>query len=152
MEQTLSGRHVAGAFGTPRTNLLVIISSDAYVVGLAGLLHMHWLLPGYQPDFAAPGGALVFELREVRSTGDFIVRVYYTAQTLDQLRNLTPLTIAEPPATMQLLIPNGGQAEASLDVTFRKFRELLTKAIDPCSVQDRAAEVPPGPLTGVPLR
>ena len=57
MEQALSGRHVAGAFSTPGTNLLVIISSDAYAVGLAGLLHVHWLLPGYQPDFAAPGGA-----------------------------------------------------------------------------------------------
>lgn len=152
MEQAVRGRRVPGAFGTPRTNLLVIISSDAYVVGLAGLLHMHWLLPGYQQDYAAPGGALVFELRQVRSTGEHIVRVFYTAQTFDQLRNLTPLTETQPPATMQLLIPNGGQPDASLDVTFGKFRDLLTNAINPYFVQDPADEVPPGPLTGVPLR
>jgi 4-phytase/acid phosphatase len=46
-----------GAFGDPQSQVLVIISSDAYLAGLAGLLDMHWLLPGYQPDFCPPGGA-----------------------------------------------------------------------------------------------
>lgn len=152
MEQAVKGRRVPGAFGAPETNLLAIISSDVYVVGLASLLHLHWLLPGYQQDYAPPGGALVFELRQVRSTGDYIVRAYYTAQTFDQLRNLTPLTTAQPPATMQLLIPNGDQADGNLDVSFHKFKELLTNAINPYYVQDPAAEVPPGPLVGVPLK
>ena len=151
MEQAIRGKSVPGAFGTPGTNLLGIISSDVYVVGLAGLLKMHWMLPGYQQDFAAPGGALVFELRQVRSTGDYIVRAYYTAQTLDQLRNLTPLTAAQPPATMQLLIPNGDEADGSLDVSFHKFKELMSNAINLYYVQNPAAEMPPGPLTGVPL-
>ena len=151
MEQTVRGRKVPGAFASPGTNLLGIISSDVFVVGLAGLLKMHWMLPGYQEDFVAPGGALVFELRQVRSTGEYIVRAYYTGQTLDQLRNLTPLTADQPPATMQLLIPNGNQADGSLDVSFSKFRELVSNAINPYYVQSPAAELPPGPLTGVPL-
>jgi 4-phytase/acid phosphatase len=151
MEQAIRGKRVPGAFGTPGTNLVGIISSDVYVVGLAGLLKMHWMLPGYQQDFAAPGGALVFELRQVRSTGDYIVRAYYTAQTLDQLRDLTPLTAAQPPATMQLLIPNGDEADGSLDVSFNKFKELMSNAINLYYVQNPAAEAPPGPLTGVPL-
>jgi 4-phytase/acid phosphatase len=152
MEQAVTGKPVPGAFSAPGTNLLVINSSDAYVVGVANLLKMHWLLPGYQPDYAAPGGSLVFELRQVVSNGDYIVRVYYTAQTFDQLRNLTPLTTAQPPATMQLLIPNGSQSDTNLDVSFAKFKNLLTKAINPYYVQDAASEVPPGPLIGVPLK
>lgn len=152
MEQAVRGRRVPGAFGGPATNLLGIISSDAYVIALASLLHLHWQLPGYQQDFAAPGGALVFELRQVRSTGDYVVRVYYTAQTFDQLRNLTPLTSDQPPPTMQLLIPDGDQADTSLDVSFPKFRELMTKAINLYYVQNPAEETPPGPLTGVPLK
>ena len=151
MEQAVAGKKVPGAFGTAGTNLMGIISSDAYVVGLAGLLKLHWMLPGYQKDFAAPGGALVFELRQVRSTGDYIVRAYYTAQPLDQLRNLTPLTAAQPPATMQLLIPNGDEADGSLDVSFHKFKELMSNAINLYCVQNPAAEVPPVALTGVPL-
>ena len=151
LRQAVTGKPVPGAFSAPGTRLVVAISSDGFVVALANLLHVHWLLPGYQQDFAAPGGALVFELRQVRSTGEYIVRIYYTAQTFDQLRNLTPLTADQPPATMQLLIPNGDQADTSLDVSFHEFSELMTNAINLYYVQDPAAEVPPGPLTGVPL-
>lgn len=49
-----------------------MIASDVNVCGLAGLFHIDWLLPGYQPDFCVPG------------------------QTLDQLRDLTPLTPPQP--------------------------------------------------------
>jgi hypothetical protein len=53
---------------------------------------------------------------------------------------------------MQLLIPNGDQADGGLDVSFHKFKELVSNAIDLYYVQNPAAEAPPGPLTGVPLK
>jgi 4-phytase/acid phosphatase len=56
MIQAKSGEPLAGAFGDTNTQIHVIVSSDFYVAGLAGLLDAHWLLPGYQPDFCAPGG------------------------------------------------------------------------------------------------
>jgi len=151
MEQAVYGRKVPGAFSAPDTRLLVINSSDAYVVGLANLLHMHWLLPGYQPDYCPPGGALVFELRQSKSNGEFIVRVHYTAQTFDQLRDLTPLTLSQPPATMPLLIPGAKRAADDLDIKFSEFSTLLESAIDRRDVQDPGEETPPGPLSGVPL-
>ena len=129
MNQAISGEPLGGAFGDPQSQVLVIISSDYYLSGLAGLLDAHWSLPGYQPDFCAPGGALVFELRQVKTNGQYLVRVFYTAQTFDQLRNLTPLTLAEPPATMQLLIPGGSNSATNLDVTFTTFSNLLNAAI-----------------------
>jgi 4-phytase/acid phosphatase len=146
MEQAAYGMPIAGAFSRAGTKLYVINSSDAYVNGVASLLHMHWLLPGYQADYCAPGGSLVFELRQSRSTGADIVRVYYTAQTFDQLRNLTPLSLSAPPATQQLLIPNGG-----LDVPFATFEQLLEQAIDLKYAQNPLSDVGPGVLTGVPL-
>ena len=88
MLQVTGGTPLDGALGTPESQVPVIVSSDGIVAGLAGLLNVHWLLPGYQPDFCAPGGALVFELRQVKATGRYLVRVFYTAQTFDQLRNL----------------------------------------------------------------
>jgi 4-phytase/acid phosphatase len=128
MLQVTGGMPLDGALGTPQSQVLVIVSSDGFVAGLAGLLDMHWLLPGYQPDFCAPGGALVFELRQVTTTGEYLVRVFYTAQTFDQLRNLTPLTLEEPPATMQLLVP-GGSSTTNLDVDFNTFSNLMNAAI-----------------------
>ena len=146
MIQAISGEPLAGAFGDTNSQIHVIVSSDYYVAGLAGLLDAHWLLPGYQPDFCPPGGTLVFELRQVRATGQYLVRVFYTAQTFDQLRNLTKLTLAEPPATMQLLIP-GGSSTANLDVDFTTFTNLMNAAIGMEYVkQPFADEVQPGVL------
>jgi 4-phytase/acid phosphatase len=138
---------VGGAFGNANSRVVVVISSDAYVAGLAGLLNLHWQLPGYQPDFCAPGGALVFELRQ-SSTGS-IVRVFYTAQTFEQLRNLTLLTLDQPPATVQLLVPGGSKSATDLDVDFSVFQNLMTNAIGPAYVQNPLTEVPPGVLTTV---
>src|ERR1035437_3144457 len=129
MLQVTGGVPLAGAFGDTNSQIHVIVSSDYYVAGLAGLLDAHWLLPGYQPDFCPPGGTLVFELRQVRATGQYLVRVFYTAQTFDQLRNLTPLTLDAPPATMQLHVSGGGYSTTNLDVDFTTFSNLMNAAI-----------------------
>jgi len=149
MEQAVTGDDIRGAFGNARSRTVVVISSDGYVAGLAGLLQLHWQLFGYQPDFCAPGGALVFELRQSKKTKEYLVRVFYTAQTFHQLRHLTPLTLKNPPATKQLLIPGGSKSATDLDVDFYTFQKLLRNAIDQKYVQDPSEEVPPGVLTGV---
>ncbi len=151
MIQATLGSHLPGAFGNGKSQVLVIISSDYYVAGLAGLLHLHWTLPGYQPDFCAPGGALVFELRQSIKSKQYLVRAFYIAQTFDQLRNLTPLTLEEPPAKMQLTIPGGSNSATDLDVKFATFKKLLTEAIGQKYVQPFGKEVPPGVLDNVPL-
>jgi 4-phytase/acid phosphatase len=151
MSQAVSGLNLRGAFGDHKSRVLVVISSDYYVAGLAGLLGVHWTLPGYQTDFCAPGGALVFELRQSKQSKKYLVRAFYTAQTFDQLRNLTPLTLEEPPATMQLTIPGGSNSNGDLDVKWATFKKLLTKAIGQQYVQPFGEEVPPGVLDNVPL-
>ena len=151
MKQAMSGGNLRGAFGSGKSQVLVIISSDFYLAGLAGLLGLHWQLPGFQPDFVGPGGALVFELRQWKKSKGYLVRVFYTAQTFDQLRNLTHLTLAEPPATMQLTIPGGSSSATNLDVKFDTFQKLLSKAIDLKCVQPFAKDFPPGVLANVPL-
>ena len=151
MRQAILGWRLPGAFGNGTSRVLVIISSDYYVAGLAGLLRLHWTLPGYQPDFCAPGGALVFELRQSNKTKEYLVRAFYTAQTFDQLRNLTPLTLEEPPATMQLAIPGGSNSATDLDVKFATFKKLLREAIGQQYVQPFWKEDPPGVLDNVPL-
>ena len=151
MEQAVIGENIPGAFGNTNSRSVVIISSDGYVVGLAGLLKLHWMLPGYQPDFCAPGGALVFELRQSKSSQEYLVRAFYTAQTFEQLRNLTPLTLANPPATMQLTVPGGSKSATNLDVNFFTFQTILKEAMNPEYVQNPSTEIQPGVITDVPL-
>ncbi len=145
MQNAVHGYNLAGSFGNARSKMVVVISSDNYVAGLAGLLNLHWQLSGYQPDYCAPGGALVFELRQSKQTRRYLVRIYYTAQTFDQLRSLDPLT-QDSPATMQLFVPGGSISATNLDVDFTAFQQLVKNAINPNDVEFGPSPAPlPGP-------
>ncbi len=67
----------------------MVTTANTNMAGFAGLLHLDWLQPGYQSDVLAPGGAITFELRQSQSTGEYVVRTSYIAQSMDQLRNMT---------------------------------------------------------------
>jgi 4-phytase/acid phosphatase len=150
MRQVVLNESIPGAFGDATSKVIAVISSDAYVAGLAGLLNLHWQLPGYQPDFCAMGGALVFEVRQSTRSGEYLVRAFYTAQSFDQLRNLTPLSLGAPPETIQLSIPGGSQPGTTLDVKFEIFQKLVMNTIGRQYVQNPSLEVPPGVLASVP--
>lgn len=57
MLQASTGNNIAGALGSPATKVITLIASDVNITGLAGLFHLDWLVPGYQPDYCGPGGA-----------------------------------------------------------------------------------------------
>ena len=124
---------MSGALGNPSTKVIALIASDVNITGLAGLFHLDWILPGYQADVCSPGGALVFELRQSQSTGEYIVRTSYVAQTLDQLRNQTALTLGTPPASAPVLIPGWSVGNATFDCPLGKFVTLANQVIDPHS-------------------
>jgi 4-phytase/acid phosphatase len=134
MVQAATGNAMTGSLGNPSTTVILLVASDNNISGLAGLLHLDWMLPGYQPDYCAPGGALVFELRQSQSTGEYIVRASYVAQTLDQLRNRTALTLATPPASAPVFIPGCSDGNATFDCSLTNFVKLAKDAIDPESV------------------
>lgn len=133
MVQSATGNAMTGALGAPATKLVVLIASDDNVCGLAGLFHIDWLLPGYQPDFCGPGGAIVFQLRQSQSTGEYIVRASYVGQTLDQLRSQTPLTLDAPPATAPVFIPGCSIGNTTFDCPLGRFVEIADQLIDPYS-------------------
>lgn len=133
MVQSATGNAMTGTLGTPSTKIVALIASDINVCGLAGLFHIDWLLPGYQPDFCGPGGAMVLQLRQSQSTGEYIVLASYIAQTLDQLRSQTPLTLAAPPASAPLFIPGCSAGNATFDCPLGKFVGVANQLIDPHS-------------------
>ncbi len=132
--QAATGNAMTGALGNPSTKVIALIASNTNITGLAGLLHLDWLLPGYQADVAAPSGALVLELRQSQSTGEYIVRASYVAQTMDQLRDLTVLTLDAPPASAPVFIPGCSVRNATFDCSLAGFVSVVKRAIDPQSV------------------
>jgi 4-phytase/acid phosphatase len=133
MVQVATGNPMTGALATPTTKVIVLTASNTNLTGLAGLFHLDWLLPGYQADVCAPGGALVFELRQSQSTGEYIVRASYVTQTMDQLRNLTALTLTTPPAIAPVFIPGCSVSNATFDCNLATFVRLASHVVDPQS-------------------
>jgi len=131
--QAATGNSVAGSLGSPSTKIIALIASNTNITGLAGLLHLDWLLPSYEADVAAPSGALLFELRQSQSTGEYIVRASYVSQTMDQLRNLTPLTLNAPPASGPVFIPGCSFDNATFDCPLGRFVRIADQVIDPHS-------------------
>ena len=133
MVQAATGNAPGGALGTPSTKVIALIASNTNITGLAGLFHLDWLLPSYEADVSAPSGALVFELRQSQSSGEYIVRASYVAQTMDQLRNLTQLTLDAPPASAPVFIPGCSADNATFDCPLGIFVRIADQVIDPFS-------------------
>jgi 4-phytase/acid phosphatase len=112
MEQAESGQPVAGALTRPGDRLLILSGHDGNIASIAGALNLSWLIDGRRDD-TPPGGALVMELWEKPDTKEYSVRTFYTAQTLDQMRNATPLSLANPPERVPVFVPGCGRDDGA---------------------------------------
>jgi 4-phytase/acid phosphatase len=128
--QAATGSATTGTVGAPSDKIVVLTAANTNLAGLAGLFHLDWLVDGDQPDVAALGGAIVFELRQSQRTGEFIVRVAYITQTLDQLRKRTALTLAAPPANVPVFIPGCSVQNATFDCPLSGFVRVTQEEID----------------------
>ncbi len=133
MVQTATGNAMTGTLGTPSQKIIALISTNSNISGLAGLFELDWLVAGYQADVAAPNGALVFELRQSQATGEYIVRTSYVTQTMEQLRNRTPLTLTAPPVKAPVFVPGCSIRNATFDCPLEGFVRMASQAIDPRS-------------------
>ena len=129
--QGASGKVVAGAVGKPGDKLVILVGHDSNIAAVAGALDIDWALDG-RIDDTPPGGALIFELWRSREDGRHFVRVYYRAQTLEQMRRTEPLTPSNPPSVAPIFVP--GCSRADLSCAWEDFSATMLRAIDPAYV------------------
>ena len=106
LRQAVEGKPVAGAPGAPGDKLLVLTGHDTNITNIAGLLNLEWTQDGRKDD-VPPGAAPVFELW--KNSAGYSVKTFYTAQSLEQIRMLAPLTLAAPPARVELHACGGAE-------------------------------------------
>jgi 4-phytase/acid phosphatase len=128
LHQGAVSKAVAGAMGKPGAKFMFLVGHDTNIETLAGLLDMHWMLSEQPVDPTFTGGALVFELRRVANTGRYNVRAYYVSQSLEQMRNSTPLDLQRPPETAPIFIPGCSQATPGYDCPLDRFEQLVSRA------------------------
>jgi 4-phytase/acid phosphatase len=131
MQQSATGTVVRGALGKPGGRLVILAGHDSNIAAVAGALRIDWVLDGRFDD-TPPGGALLFELWRPRNGGAPFVRLEYTAQTLEQMRNAEPLTPANPPTDAPIFVP--GCSRVDFSCTWEGFSAAMQNAIDPTLV------------------
>ncbi len=138
MQQFVERHPVHGALSKPGDRVLILVGHDTNLANIAGALGISWLIDGRRDD-TPPGGALVFELwqRDAQTSPQqapsYEVRVRYTSQTLDQMRNSTPLTLASPPESVPVFLPGCSRNDLSCD--WKKFASAINAATDPAFVR-----------------
>ncbi len=125
LQQAVESRQVEGALGPPQDKLVFIVGHDTNLTGIAGLLGLHWVLDG-RPDDTSPGTELVFELWQ-SPQGEYAVRTLLRQQTLRQMRELQPLSVAHPPGQV-VLQPHGCAVGACSWMTFQRLVDTSTAA------------------------
>jgi 4-phytase/acid phosphatase len=109
--------------------VVVYVGHDTNLWNLAGMMDVSWLQPGYQRNQTPPAGALTFEVRE---TQDKKLRVYtaYVAQSLEQMRNASAVTMEAPPARTALRLPGCSTTAPGFPCTIEEFAIAIRNSLD----------------------
>jgi 4-phytase / acid phosphatase len=132
MAQSVTGKPVSGALGSPGDHLLILVGHDTNIATVAGALGIDWIVDG-RVDDTPPGGALLFEVWRSHQDGKPFVRLEYIAQTLEQMRQAQPLSPANPPDQEPIFVPACSRGDQSC--TWDGFTAALRSAIDPAYVR-----------------
>lgn len=86
-------REVGTALSAPSAPVFsLFVGHDTNLALIGGALGLHWHAPQFAADDPPPGGALIFE-RWHNGAGRYRLRVRFRSQSLDEMRNLTPLGV-----------------------------------------------------------
>ena len=108
--------------------LTLLVGHDTNIAALGGFLDVHFTAADYPRDDPPPGGAMGFELLK-DAAGHAFVRAFYTAQSMDQLRELQPLTAANPPAYAYFPIPGCGVKGDAALCPLETFRAIVGRKL-----------------------
>lgn len=76
--------------------LVILVGHDSNISQIQTMLGFNWQLPVYPRNDIPPGGSLVMERYRDKNTGERLIHLTFSARTLDQWRQLSPLNLQNP--------------------------------------------------------
>ena len=109
--------------------IVVYVGHDTNIANLAAIMDVTWTQAGYQRNQTPPAGALVFE---VRLGADKKQRVYtsYVAQSLEQMRKVSLLTLELPPLKTPLRLRGCSATTPGFPCLMDEFAVVIRNALD----------------------
>lgn len=80
----------------PDARWLLFVAHDTNIAMVRTLMDFTWQMPGYTRGNIPPGSSLVLERWRDRHSGQRFLRVYFQAQSLDELRHLQEVDDSHP--------------------------------------------------------
>ncbi|HEY4378703.1 MAG TPA: histidine-type phosphatase [Acidobacteriaceae bacterium] len=121
IEQAVTHHAIVGAPSRVTDLALFMIGHDTNIENMAGMLNLNWIVDGRRDD-TPPGCVVVFELWKVRATGAYEVRLYFTTQTVEQMRFAKQLSLEVPPDRVPIFVP--GCSRADFSCSWESFSRL----------------------------
>jgi 4-phytase/acid phosphatase len=126
-----AAKPVPGAFGPAGARLVYLGGHDSNLCYLAALFNLHWNVGGVADD-TPPDSQIVFELWQNSQSKQYTVRLFYRAQTFNQLRSAQALTLANPPAEVDLTPPGCREGQPC---SFAAFDHAARALVDPAYIK-----------------
>lgn len=79
-----------------KSPLVILVGHDSNISQIQTMLGFNWKLPVYPRNDIPPGGSLIMERYLDKQTGEKMVHLTFSARTLDQWRQLSPLNEQNP--------------------------------------------------------
>jgi 4-phytase/acid phosphatase len=118
----------------PEAKLVIYVGHDTNLANIGGTLGVDWEFKSGLQDKTPPAGAMAFELLREAGTSNYFVRMAYYTQTLDQMRDATPLRPSDPTGKttpdVARIVPgcaSGGDGTCS----WKDFHTWAKGALDP---------------------
>ena len=94
--------------------MTLLVGHDTNLGDLSGLFGYDWQVASYPANTSPPGSAFGLELLR-GPDGKKYVRGFYRSQTMDQMRELTALTVDKPAYTQELAMKGCAKTPCALD-------------------------------------
>lgn len=124
----------ASADAPPPARWLLFVAHDTNIAYLRTLLGFSWQQDRYPRGNIPPAGSLVFERWRDKQSGQRFLRTYFQAQSLDQIRRLTPLDARTPPLKTDLSRPGCRPSPVGVLCPWSASLHQLRAAIDPTAL------------------
>lgn len=115
---------------SPDTRWLLLVAHDTNIARVRTLMNFSWQLPGYSRGNVPPGSSLVFERWRDTQNGQRFVRIYFQAQSLDDLRHLTPVDDRHPLLRQEWHEQNCRMTDVGTLCPYQSTLDTFSQALD----------------------
>lgn len=119
----------------PDTRWLLYVAHDVNIAYLRTLLGFSWQQGDYPRGTVQPAGSLVFERWKETQSGKRFIRILFQGQSLDQIRQLSPIDAHQPLLVTELTFKGCEKTSVGTLCPYESTLQHLNRHIDPSLIQ-----------------